>query len=245
MKTTLRNTLLTLGGAALLLGGCGSAANNYMVRGTPEYQKVTEKLAGQWAVASYKVESGSRELLGGSFEKAQVDYDFATGRAKYSFWVGEGKLPEKLLDWQKEFPGIQVNEYKVVATAPWFVHKDGGTLELGEVDYALALTGSGDNFEGFYGWERTRFEAAKSAEAAGSQSSGGLGGLAAFAAGKLADKAVKSATGTSDLFVDVAAKNTFRFNDDGGVLLCGKGNAYKVGDTTSCSEAMRLVRTGP
>ncbi len=38
-----------------------------------------------------------------------ANFDFLIKRAKLTIWVAEETITDKLLDWEKEFPGIKVN----------------------------------------------------------------------------------------------------------------------------------------
>ena len=182
----------------VFLFGCGS--NKYMIRDTKEYGNVTRYFIGNWAVAEYKVSSNN--LLDTTFDKIAIEFDFATRTAKFTFWVSEGKLAEKLIDWKKKFPNLEITEYKIVVTTQWRISESGNILYFDEQKPNLVIKGSGENFEGFYTWERTRFEAGKNI--------GKDKGLA----GMLMNKAAKVATGTNDLFPHIPSQSNFRFSKD-------------------------------
>ncbi|MCG5549383.1 hypothetical protein [Halorhodospira halochloris] len=209
-----------------------------MIEDTPEFQSVTEKLTGTWVAESYQTED--EDLFSSTFDRASVTYDFSTRNVEWTFQIRDELLEEKLTDWRKEFQGIDVTDYKIVITSNWRVNSDGQSILVdGDEDHELLISGSGNNFEGFYGWEMTRFEAAK---AAGDIAAGGGGGLASLAAGAAASAAAKQATGTSDLFLSMTNNYTFELsNDDNNLLLCRKGSAYRL-NTTDCRERMQLVR---
>jgi hypothetical protein len=120
-----------------------------------------------------------------------------------------------------------------VITSDWKVKSDGNVLDTEvKVDaekHNIAIKGSGKNFEGFYNWERSRFEAGKNV---GKQK----GGLLGMAMNAIAKKATK----TSALFVDITDNFTFIFtNDDRRLFLCRKGAIYKQ-NTTECNERLKL-----
>ncbi len=158
-----------------------------MVQETNEYNSVTHKLIGNWGISTLKFDGSN--VLKTIYEKGTANFDFTTRTAKFTLRVAEGKLTDKLLDWEKKFPDIKIDEYKIVYLANWLVSEDGKTLLLNSPEVDLVIKGSGENFEGFYAWEKTKFNVAKSMDD---------GSLLGSALGSLA----KSATGTSDLFPD-------------------------------------------
>ncbi|MCK4417903.1 MAG: hypothetical protein KAV99_07020 [Candidatus Latescibacteria bacterium] len=183
----------------LMIIACAST-NKYMIKASSEFGDVTKHFIGEWAVTSY--EAGGNNLLDNPYEKAKVTFDFDTRKVKYEIWVSETYLSEKMLDWKKKYPDLKVDEYRINLTADWNIGKGGEILYIDNKIVNLVLKGSGENFEGFYGWERTKLEATKSVG-----KGGGLAGLAAsFAA--------KKVTGTSELFPPISSQYNFRFAKD-------------------------------
>lgn len=224
------NILLGLISITLLTIGCAPKTNPYMVKTTPDFQKVTNHFVGDWAFTKY--DKAGKDLLADPFEKGSVSFDFDTRKTKYSFWVSESKLAEKLVEWQQQFPGLKVSEYKVVVTTGWKVKESGKVLDTGSAEnHQIVIKGSGNNFASFYDWERSRFEAGKNI----GKSKGGLMGMAMSAV-------AKQATGTSDLFVSVADNYTFEFsNGNQDLSLCRKGAIYKE-NLTDCKERASLKK---
>jgi hypothetical protein len=181
-----------------------------MVKDTKEYSEVTAKLIGDWGVTEYNVDG--EKLLRSKYEKMTANFDFATKTVKLSIWVAEGTLADKLLDWKKEFPGIKVNEYKITYTATWEVSFDGETLSFINPNTDLVIKGEGENFDGFYQWEKSKFNMAKSSDD---------GSLLGSALGSLA----QAATGTSDLFPEIEdSYQIYSISDDGNGMKLFDGN---------------------
>ncbi len=201
MKTSLKIIVLLF--IVFLLSNC-SSTNQYMVKDTDEYSKVTAKLIGDWGVTEYNVD-GTKQLKS-KYEKMKANFDFSTKTVKLSIWVNEGTLTDKLLDWEKEFPGIKVNEYKITYTANWEVTSDGKNLVLSEPNTDLVIKGKGENFDGFYQWEKSKFNMAKSSDD-GSMFGAALGSL------------TQAATGTSDLFPEIEdSYKVYSISDDGDTI---------------------------
>ncbi|MGM0509009.1 MAG: hypothetical protein ACQERZ_07630 [Fusobacteriota bacterium] len=187
----------------LAISGC-SSTNKYMVRDTDEYNKVTRKFVGGWTVTDYA--DSSTKYLGRTYEKVTAKFDFNSRMATFTYYISEAKISEKLVDWKEKYPDLKVDEYKVVLTSQWKISDKGEILYLDEQDPNIIIKGSGDNFEGFYGWERSKFEAGKNV--------GKDGGLA----GMVMNKVAQSATGTSDLLPKLPSQFNFEFNKDGNNL---------------------------
>jgi major membrane immunogen (membrane-anchored lipoprotein) len=198
--------ILTLLVTLFLLSNC-SSTNKYMVSGTNEYQEVTSKLIGTGAVTQYRVDGTN--LLKSKYEKMTASFDFSTRTAKFTIWVAEGKISDKLLDWKEKFPGIKVDEYKITYTAEWSVSEDGKNLKLMNPETDLVIKGSGENFEGFYAWEKSKFNMAKASDD---------GSLLGSALGSL----TKAATNTGDLFPEFSEE--YKININGRVIVLSDGN---------------------
>jgi len=166
-----------------MLNNC-SSTNNFMVKGTEDYLKATDKIIGDWGVTEYVV--NGKNLLKGKYKRMIANFDFPTRTAKFTLWVTESTISDKLMDWKREFPDIKVDEYKITYTANWEIADD-LYLYLNDPVTDIAITGDGDNFESFYNWEKSKFNMAKSVD---------NGSLLGAALGSLA----QSATGTIDLF---------------------------------------------
>lgn len=199
MKTIrIKLVLLSLTLVLLTLAGCKSV-NQYMVKDSNEYKKTTQNFVGDWAVTDYSIKSSN--LLDSTYEKITVNFDFDSSVAKLTYYISEGKLSEKMLDWKTKYPDLKVDEYKVVITTPWKVSSKGTILYFNDQKQNLVINGSGKNFQGFYEWEKAKFEASKNV---GKDS--GLGGF-------LMNKAIKSATGSKDLFPKLNDQFNFNFQE--------------------------------
>jgi len=200
MKTLLKAASLLL--IALLLSNC-SSTNQYMVKDTNEYMEVTSKMIGDWSATGLNLDDES--VLGMKYEKMTAKFDFSSRTVKFTLYVTEGKIADLLLDWKKEYPGISVDEYKITYLSSWEVSPDGKEFNFvaGEAGGAdIVIKGDGENFDGFYQWEKTKYNMAKSADD---------GSLLGSAMGALA----QSATGTSDLFPEFEESYTISISDDG------------------------------
>ena len=205
MKISLKIMVLLF--IVVLLSNC-SSTNMYMVKDSGEYSDVTSKLIGKWGVKEYR--NDGENLLKSKYEKMTANFDFLTRTAKLSIWVAEGTITDKLLDWKKEFPGIKVDEYKITYTAVWEVSLDGESLIFTNPKTDLVIKGDGKNFDGFYQWEKGKFNLAKSSDD-GSIFGAALGSI------------TQAATGTSDLFPDIEDSYEIKINDSSNILL-GLGN---------------------
>ncbi len=205
MKISLKIMVLLF--IVVLLSNC-SSTNMYMVKDSGEYSDITSKLIGKWGVKEYR--NDGENLLRSKYEKMTANFDFLTRTAKLSIWVAEGTITDKLLDWKKEFPGIKVDEYKITYTATWEVSPDGESLIFTNPKTDLVIKGDGKNFDGFYQWEKGKFNLAKSSDD-GSIFGAALGSI------------TQAATGTSDLFPDIEDSYKIKINDSSNILL-GLGN---------------------
>ena len=211
----------------------GKKANPYMAAGTSEYAGVTGMFAGNWAVTAYNKDG--KDLLEWPFSKATVQFDLAANRVRFDFWASEAYLSEKMLDWKATYPNIVVDEYKVTVISTWDISENGKILDTqpkrGDESHQIVIKGSGENFESFYNWERSKFEIGKN--------TGQGGGLLGMAMGAVA----KKATGTSDLFVSIVDNYSFEFSNEGrNLFMCRKGAVYKE-NTTDCKERISLTKT--
>ncbi len=196
----------------IFISSC-SSSNPYMTKSTDEYQTVTNKLLGEWGVTGYKVDG--KEMLHNKYSKMKADFDFLGRTVQFDIWVADGTISDKLLDWKEKFPGIKVDEYKISYTAGWYVTEDGKNLVLTNPNTDLVIKGDGENFTGFYNWEKSKFNAAKSMDD---------GSLLGSALGSLA----KSATGTSDLFPEISDSYKIVNIKDNFVLLRNGQNSLRL-----------------
>lgn len=208
-------------GTLMMVMGCAASQNSYMVKNTAEYNDVTGPLSGHWAVVEYL--DGGRNLLGTRYEKADALFDFDRLTATFSLWVSETYIAQKLLDWKQKWPDIRVDEYKINLTAHWAISDSGEILYFSDQAANIIIKGSGENFEGFYQWERTKFEAGKNI--------GKDGGLVGLAMGALA----KKVTGTSDLFPPLLDQYNFSFSRD--------KRSVRVFQTIIGNSTLRLAKT--
>ncbi|MBB5022014.1 hypothetical protein [Desulfurispira natronophila] len=228
-----RFLVLALAGMVVTLAGCGGK-NLYMEQGTLEFESTTQQMEGDWTITSYL--AGEEDKFKSTFGKASLSMDFLTRKAEWTFAARDAVVADKLITWRQKYPGIDVTEYKIVITGTWKVNDDGVSMVFNDdEEHELVIRGSGENFEGFYGWEVMKFETGKSAGDAVGARQGGLMGLAA---GALA----KQVTETSDFFVSMKGNYTFEFSDGNRTwLLCRKGAAYRV-NTTDCNERLILKK---
>ncbi len=176
----------------LLFVSCASV-NKYMTLDTTEYQDVTKHILGKWNMTSFVKDD--KEIIGNTFDGGTLDFDFTSKKATFTLHVSKEILAEKLVDWEQAYPGITVDSYDITITSVWHVDKNGETIFFDNSENNIIITGSGENFEGFYGFERSKFEASKSARSSNSD----LG-----AAGLFLGAAVTAATGTNDFFIEPA-----------------------------------------
>lgn len=177
-----------------------------MLRDSNEYNTVTSRFIGEWEVLEYVV--SGKNYFGDTYGKITKVFDFDSRQATITFCVSRSKIDEKLKDWKEQYPDLVIDEYKVVVSAYWKLSNSGEIIYLENPDPNLHITGSGSNFDGFYGWERTRFEASKAAGDAVTDGGGGLLGM-------VASRVTKAATGTSDLFPKLMSQGNFDFSEDG------------------------------
>ncbi len=194
---------------AVIFSGC-SSANKFMIRDTGEYRKATEKILGDWGVTEYTVDG--ENLLKTKYKKMTANFDFSTRTVIFTIWVADGTISDKLLDWKKEYPDITVDEYKITYTAKWEVADD-IFIYFREPVTDLVIKGSGKNFEGFYAWEKSKFNMAKSSDD---------GSLFGAAMGSI----TQAATGTSDLFPEFSDSYKYKIFDgeSGGFALTAGDN---------------------
>lgn len=178
--------------------GCATQKNMYMTPKTAEYQKVTQNFMGKWSIVSHRI--GDQNTLDRTFEKGMLDLDFQTRTAKFTFWVSDAYVGEKINDWKSEYPGLKVDEYKVISTAQWGISKSGEIIYFDNVKNSADIRGSGENFESFFQMEKTKFAASENVG-----KGGGLMGLAM-------NLATKSATGTQELFPQIPGQSNFNFS---------------------------------
>lgn len=184
---------------AVLFTSC-SSSNKFMSKETPEFEKVTINFIGKWAVNSF--ETGKLNLLERPYEKAAMTFDFGSRKATMNLWVSDAILGEKMADWKQKWHDLKVDSYKIILSADWRLSKKGEILYLENQVVNLDIRGSGENFESFYNWEKSKFESSKATS--------NQGGLAGLAMGKL----VKTATGSSDLFPKLSEQYNFRFDSN-------------------------------
>ena len=210
MKSIMKIIVVALLG--IFASSC-SSSNPYMIKNTNEYETVTSKLIGDWGVTNFKVDG--KEMIKNKYSKMKVNFDFLSRTATFDIWVSSETISDKLLDWKKKFPGIKVDEYKIVYVSGWEVSSTGKYIGLADGKADLVIKGSGENFEGFYGWEKTKFNMARSVDD---------GSLLGSALGSLA----KSATGTSDLFPDISSSYEIVKLEGNYVLLVDGQNRMKL-----------------
>jgi len=106
---------LALALAVITLGiGCVST-NPYMEKGTPEFVSITEKVVGTWNVTGFV--KNNKEVLGPTFESAQLSLDPATGVATFTLTMNKDLIKSKLADWKKNYPDLTVTRYNIISTA--------------------------------------------------------------------------------------------------------------------------------
>jgi hypothetical protein len=151
----------------------------------PSNSDFLKPLEGKWNIRVYK--NNYDVLIPNVYEKGIASFDFDTKSLKLEFYVSEQTISEKLLAWKEKWPDLTVDTYKIVVSARVSSLSSDKNLSLEEKDTNIIITGSGENFQSFYDFERSKFEMAKATE-----SGGVMGGLI--------NKAATTATGTKDLF---------------------------------------------
>ncbi len=202
MKTLLRISLLVF--LSFVLTDC-SSTNKFMVQGTEEYSKATSKMLGDWNVSEYIIDG--HNMIGKKYDKMTANFDFPTRKVTFDIWVSKKTIEQKLKDWEEKFPGIKVDEYKIVYTAKWDVADD-IYIYFNDGETNIDIKGGGENFEGFYGWERSKFEMAKSSD------DGSL-------LGSVVGSVTKAATGTEDLFPDFSYSYVYNVTNNTFTLKSG------------------------
>lgn len=175
--------------------GCGSK-NKYMIRDTKEYNKVTKNFIGTWNANSFN------SLIGDVYENVTMEFDFDTRTMKMSCKLSETILADKMLDWKEQYPSVKVDEYKVLVTGKWAIDSSGKEISFPENTFTVVIKGSGENFESFYAWEKTKMEATK---AASKKMGGGL-------LGKMAQKGLQKGTGMKNYFPPFPESAKFDFS---------------------------------
>jgi hypothetical protein len=151
----------------------------------PANSDFLKPLEGKWNIAEYK--HNDDILIPNVYEKGIAYLDFDTKTLKLEFYVSEQTISEKLLAWKEKWPDLTVDTYKIVVSAKLSSLSTDKNLSLEEKDTNIIITGSGENFQSFYDFERSKFEMSKATD------SGGI-------MGGLINKAATAATGTKDLF---------------------------------------------
>ena len=184
--------------ALITITGCRQ--NLYMTDGTEEFNTVTQKFVGNWAIDNYS-RSGD-EVIGDIFTKGTLYLNFSPREAVFTFWVSDSYVDNNLADWKEKWPDIEVDEYMVISSGTWSISNSGEILYFNDMANSIDIKGSGENFEGFYGAEQMKFVA--------SESVGSDAGLA----GMMARAATKSATGTDVLFPRVLEQYNFDISEN-------------------------------
>lgn len=184
-----------------------------MEKNTDEYNSLTKLLdQGNWylddkSVVGVQDMPGTSYTIDRHFTWAKVDFNFDARTSVFLFEVKRSYISEKLIDWKKKWPDLNVERYSVEITSEWKINEDGDILYIDDPGVDILIEGSGENFEGFYSWERTKFEMSKA-----SSEGGGILGFAA-------SLATKSASKTSQLFVSVGGQYNFDMINAGKVIL--------------------------
>lgn len=184
----------------IILAGC-SSKNLYMSDGTNEFNSVTNKFVGNWNIDSYS--RSGEETINSIFTKGTLSLDYASREAVFSFWVSDSYVNSKLADWKEKWPDLEISEYKVISSGAWSISKSGEILYFHDMANSVDIKGSGENFEGFYGYEQMKFTA--------SENAGANSGLA----GMMARAATKKATGTDVLFPKILEQYNFDLSENG------------------------------
>ncbi len=208
-------TFTTLAVLSLIaLTGCKK--NLYMTDGTNEYNTVTAHFVDSWNINSYS--RAGDEVIGGIFTKGTLSLSYTPREAVFTFWVSDSYVDSKLADWKEKWPDLAVDEYKVISSGSWSISNSGEILYFNDMANSIDITGTGENFEGFYGAEQMKFVA--------SESIGSDAGLA----GMMARAATKKATGTEELFPKVLGQYNFEISGDGSIInITGlRSNAFNI-----------------
>ena len=178
----------------IVLSSCATA-NKYMEVGTNEYTNVTEKVVGAWTITEFI--KSNKPVFGDTFESAQLTLEPETWISTITLSLNKDLILSKLKESKKDYPDLNIDEYNIVSISRWNVDNKGETIFFSEKESMLDIKGSGENFMGFYGFEQTKFEMAKTAKTADY----GGGGLANLAAQSLIGAATAKATATEDYFI--------------------------------------------
>lgn len=210
-KLSVGTLLLAL--AAIFLGSCislpGAAKDT-------RSQDTAQKVAGTWTLERF--DSNKANVIGAAFDSGTLQLDISKRRATFVFELARSTIDAKLADWKKDYPDLNIDSYKIISIATWNVDKEGETIFFEAEDSDIEITGSGANFEGFFGWEMSKFAMTKSAK----QSGGLLGGLMGAA--------LAATTNTEDYFIkpDFAVGYWVQDFSSAGFVLNNKTGGYMV-----------------
>lgn len=176
-----------------------------------------EPLYGKWNIKEYT--NNDIEYIPDIYSKGILNIDKDTETIQMDFFVSEQTISEKLLDWKAKWPDLVIDTYKIAITAKIrYSGKD--KISLIDIDTNIIITGSGENFEGFYAFERSLFEMTKS-----TQSNSLVGGMV--------NNAVSKAAGTKNLFPVIFDELEYSLDGDSltitgkdSNLFNNKGNIY-------------------
>lgn len=188
MKKIISLMLLSL---MIIMSSCGSS-NQYMIKDTAEYSKLTKEALGEWNVKT--IISDKKNMMEGPFSAAEANVTFSDTKISFVFHVNPSIIDEKSKEWKDKWPDIVVTDYIVTISSDWEISKS-GTFWFGDgSSLDIDLKGTGENFEGFWAWEKTKFAASSAAD--GKNLGGGLAGMMA---GKLAAAALKTVANVENI----------------------------------------------
>lgn len=161
--------------------------NPYETVGTKEYTEVTSKLIGLWNIDSFSKKND--EKMGTLYEKATVEFKAFNdreygGKAIFRFVIPRSIIDERIAAWNKKDATLAVENYVVVVTVDYGIHKKGDIVYFESHINHPEIKGSGEQLANFQATE-TGFITSQSEM----KESGGLGNLAAA-------KLMKTASGT-------------------------------------------------
>ncbi|MBN1649903.1 MAG: hypothetical protein JW857_01170 [Bacteroidales bacterium] len=132
--------------------------NPYHTPGTKEYKQVTAKLLGLWTISSFtqKDKNKMEECESATFEF--VDKGIKTGECVFRFKLNKDMVDKRLHAWNKKGVTLNVDEYYIICTADFRIHKKGDLVYIENPKYTVEITGSGEQLENFQGVEAAYIE---------------------------------------------------------------------------------------
>jgi len=161
----------------LIMLTCGSTyakkkkANPYHTPGTKEYKEVTAKLLGKWKIISFSKKNDDK--MGEVYDEASFEItDLSGGLAVFKFKLKRDIVDQRLHAWNRKGTTLTVDDYYLVCTVKFGIHKKGDLIYLDNQSNSAVITGSGEQLENFQGVETAYIQTQANMKA-----SGGLTGM--------------------------------------------------------------------